>query len=88
MSDHFKATLTNLTKTKWPILVALGVGGQAIAMLLLSWGNEQAVFLFCRKEDERDRYFEQLEQQEKQITRRRSDATIFEKGAGEEGCRH
>jgi len=59
-SDYFDKTLRELTKTEWPILVALGVGGQAVMVMLMGWGNSQGALLFCRSERERDKYFEKL----------------------------
>lgn len=73
-STLFDENLKELTKTKWPILVAVGVGGQAVMLVLMSWGNEQGVLVFCRKEKEREAYFvDVLATQTKTIERRCSD---------------
>ncbi|KAI5850824.1 hypothetical protein BZA05DRAFT_445207 [Tricharina praecox] len=90
-SFYFDANLRTLTMTKWPILVAVGLGGQAIMLVIMGWGNSQGVLLlFCREEKEQEEYFVNvLPMQVKTIERRCSETESEDSwavyGAGRRG---
>ena len=73
---NFEQELMILARSRWPILVALGVGSQGAMLLLMRRGNAQGVMLFSRDEDERELYFRELRRQEKFIQRRQSDVAV------------
>ncbi|KAF8243118.1 hypothetical protein K440DRAFT_637818 [Wilcoxina mikolae CBS 423.85] len=63
---NFQDQLMMLAKSRWPILVALGVGGQVFILLLMRWGNAQGVMLFSRDESVRELYFRRIRIQGKE----------------------